>query len=175
MRFGELSWEVNKLIGPARFPYDKIARMDFSKITENLFIGTTPRKDEYDVLRELGVNLVINMRLEKRPRKDSHHPPLKFLWLPTIDSPGFVIPIGFLIRGVHAALETICNGGKVYAHCQRGRHRGVAMGASILVALGYAPQEAMDLIKVQRPVADPEIFYIRSRILRFANAWQTVD
>jgi len=51
----------------------------------------------------------------------------------------------------------------------------VAMGASILIALGYAPQEAMDLIKAQRPIADPEAFYIRSRILRFAHAWQSVD
>jgi hypothetical protein len=37
-----------------------------------------------------------------------------------------------------AALETIRQGGKVYAHCQRGRHRGVAMGAAILIALGYS-------------------------------------
>jgi dual specificity MAP kinase phosphatase len=86
-----------------------------------------------------------------------------------------VIPIRFLIRGVQAALETIQAGGKVYAHCHKGRHRAPAMGASILIALGYAPQEAMDLIKAQRPIADPEAFYIRSRILRFAHAWQSVD
>jgi hypothetical protein len=86
-----------------------------------------------------------------------------------------VIPIRYLIRGVQAALETIRSGGKVYTHCQRGRHRGVAMGASILIALGYDPDQAMELIKVQRPVADPDIFYIRSRILRFARAWQRID
>ena len=149
--------------------------MDFSKITESLFIGTTPRKDDYDLLRDLGVHLVINMRFEKRTPRDAHNPPLKFLWLPTIDSPGLVIPIRCLVRGVHAALETIHSGGKVYAHCQRGRHRGVAMGASILIALGCDPEEAMDLIKTQRPIADPDVFYIRSRILRFANAWQTID
>jgi len=28
---------------------------------------------------------------------------------------------------------------------------------------------------VQRPIADPEIFYIRSRIHRFARAWQSID
>jgi len=149
--------------------------MDFSKITDTLFIGTTPRNEDYDLLRDLGVRLVINMRFEKRPPNERCYPPLKFLWLPTIDSPGFVIPICCLVRGVHAALETIQNGGRVYAHCQRGRHRGVAMGASILIALGYDPQEAMDLIKAQRPTADPDLFYIRSRILRFARAWQTCD
>lgn len=145
--------------------------MDFSKITDNLFIGDTPRKDEYDHLRDLGVRLIINMRFEKRPAQDLHQPPLNLLWLPTIDSPGLVIPIRFLVRGVHAALATIREGGKVYAHCAKGRHRGVAMGAAILIALGYEPDGAIELIKIRRPTADPDAFYIRSRILRFARAW----
>ncbi|HEY5158922.1 MAG TPA: dual specificity protein phosphatase [Anaerolineales bacterium] len=149
--------------------------MDLSEITDNLFIGTTPRNDEIELLHDLGVRLVINMRFEKRPPRQPHDLPIKFLWLPTIDSPGLVIPIRSLIRGVHAALETFKTGGKVYVHCQRGRHRGVAMGASILIALGYEPQEAMDLIKAQRPIADPDVFYIRRRILRFVHVWQMVD
>jgi protein-tyrosine phosphatase len=149
--------------------------MNFSQITECLFIGDTPGADDYDLLRELGVRLVINMRFEKRPIIDLHSPPLDFLWLPTLDTPGLVIPIRFLIRGVQVALETFKEGGKVYVHCQRGRHRGAAMGASILIALGYDPDEAIELIKVQRPIADPNIFYIRSRILRFARAWQRID
>jgi hypothetical protein len=146
--------------------------MNFSRITDDLFIGETPHVLDYDYLRDLGVRLVINMRLERPPALDLHMPPLNFLWLPTFDTPGLVIPIRFLVRGVHAALETFKNGGKVYTHCQRGRHRGVAMGASILIALGMDPHEAMDLIKLQRPVADPDIFYIRQRILRFADTWQ---
>ena len=149
--------------------------MDFSQITDHLFIGDTPSRNDYDILRDLGVHLIINMRIEKCPARDQHRPPLHFLWLPTIDSPGLVIPIGFLVRGVHAALETIQAGGKVYAHCAQGRHRGVAMGAAILIALGYDPNQAMELIKAQRPSADPDMFYIRSRIFRFARAWQTID
>ena len=149
--------------------------MNFSQITDCLFIGDTPRAKDYDLLRELGVRLVINMRLEKRPAVDPHQPPLDFLWLPTVDTPGLVIPIRFLMRGVQEALETIQAGGKVYAHCHKGRHRGVAMGASILIALGYDPQEAIELIKAQRPIADPNIFYIRSRIWRFAEAWESAD
>ncbi|MGA2488750.1 MAG: dual specificity protein phosphatase [Anaerolineales bacterium] len=149
--------------------------MNFSQITETLFIGDTPRLGDYDLLRKMGVRLVINMRFEKRSQLDLHQPPLDFLWLPTVDTPGIVIPIRFLIRGVRAALETIQAGGKVYVHCHKGRHRGPAMGASILIALGYDPDEAIELIKLQRPIADPNAFYIRSRILRFARAWQTID
>ena len=149
--------------------------MDFSKITEELFIGRTPKAQDYDLLRELGVRLVINMRMEKLPSRQQTVAPIRYLWLPTIDSPGLVIPIRFLRRGARAALETIEAGGKVYAHCGKGRHRGVAMGAAILIALGQSPDSAMKLIKAQRPAADPDAFYIRSRILRFARQWQTVD
>ena len=149
--------------------------MDFSKITNTLFIGDTPHRDDYDLLRELGVRLIINMRFDRRPASDLYQPPLDFLWLRTFDNPLLPIPLRSLMRGVHVALETIRQGGKVYAHCQRGRHRGVAMGASILIALGYDPYEAIELIKVMRPIADPDIFYIRGRILRFARAWQTIE
>ena len=146
--------------------------MDFSPITDNLFIGTTPSSDDYDYLRELGVGLIINMRVESRPRKDPSTPPLCLLWLPTFDSPLIPIPIKSLVRGTAAALETIQSGGKVYAHCAGGRHRGVTMGAAILIAQGFDPHTAMTLIKQRRPIADPFAFYIRPRILKFAREWK---
>ena len=148
--------------------------MDFSKITDDLFIGTTPLTEDYQRLRDLGVRLVINMRWEHRLHPDPHAQPLSLLWLRTIDSPLFPIPIRALQRGALAALETIRAGGKVYAHCAGGRHRGVAMGAAVLIAQGHSPREAMDLIKAKRRVADPDIFYIRWRILRFARQWEGV-
>jgi len=146
--------------------------MDFSRITDDLFIGTTPLVKDYQRLRDLGVQLVINMRWEHRLRPDTHAQPLSLLWLRTIDSPFFPIPIRALQRGAWAALETIRTGGKVYAHCAGGVHRGVAMGAAVLIAQGHDPQEAMNLIKAKRCIADPHIFYIRQRILRFAQKWE---
>jgi protein tyrosine phosphatase (PTP) superfamily phosphohydrolase (DUF442 family) len=153
--------------------YDKIRGMDFSRISDDLFIGTTPAVSDYDRLRQLGVRLVINMRWEHRLRPDPQQPPLDFLWLRTIDSPFFPIPIRALLHGAQTGLEAIRAGGKVYAHCAGGRHRGVAMGAAILIAQGHDPQSAMQLIKSRRPFADPYVFYIRNRILRFASRWQT--
>ncbi len=154
------------------YPCGKIAPMNFSQITDGLFIGDAPEAADYPLLHDLGVRLVINMRLEKRLPPDSLRPPLNFLWLPTADNPLLPIPIRFLKHGVRLALEIIRSGGKVYAHCAKGRHRGVAMGAAILIAQGYDPDQAMQLIKVQRPIADPDIFYIRSRILKFARNYQ---
>ncbi len=146
--------------------------MNFSSITNDLFIGTTPTSEDYNHLRGLGVQLVINMRVEYRPRKDPHPTPLRLLWLPTFDSPLVPIPIKSLHRGASAALETIHNGGKVYAHCAAGAHRGVTMGACILIAQGHDPLAAMNLIKAKRQQADPFAFYIRPRILKFASQWK---
>lgn len=148
-----------------------MSRMNFSPITDDIFIGNTPALTDYDQLRALGVRLIINMRFSLGPKPDSHHEPIATLWLPSLDSPFFPISIPKLIRGAQTALATIRDGGKVYTHCAYGRHRGVAMGACILIAQGYAPHDAMQLIKERRIVADPFAFYIRSRILKFANEW----
>jgi hypothetical protein len=102
--------------------------MDYSKITDDLFIGTTPTVPDYEHLRELGVRLVINMRWEFRPPPDLYDPPLHFLWQRTFDSPLIPIPMQALKRRARAALETIREGGKVYVHCAARRHRGVALG-----------------------------------------------
>jgi protein tyrosine phosphatase (PTP) superfamily phosphohydrolase (DUF442 family) len=145
--------------------------LDYSKITEELFIGTTPTPSDYDLLRSLGVGLVINMRAERRPFPDLSIQPLNFLWLPTVDWPLLPIPITMLKRGAQLALETIQAGQRVFTHCAEGRHRGVAMGAAVLIARGFSAEEAMRLIASQRKTADPKVFYIRSRILRFAQQW----
>ena len=54
---------------------DTIPRMDYSRITEDLFIGTTPSVKDYDQLRDQGVRLVINMRFTYGPRPDPHESP----------------------------------------------------------------------------------------------------
>src|SRR5512135_3046279 len=127
---------------------------NFSNITDDLFIGTTPLVSDYDGLRELGIQLIINMRLTRSPFPDTHHKPIKLLWLRTIDSPFFPIPIAKLMTGARAALETIESGGKVYVHCAGGRHRGVAMGSCVLIAQGYDPESAMKLVVERRLIAD---------------------
>lgn len=145
---------------------------EFSSITDNLFIGNTPLASDYDGLRELGVQLIINMRFSRGPYPDPHHTPIRLLWLRTIDSPLIPIPVSKFVTGARAALETILLGGKVYVHCAYGRHRGPAMGSCVLIAQGYKPDEAMKLVMERRRVADPTIYYIRSRILKFAEEWQ---
>jgi protein tyrosine phosphatase (PTP) superfamily phosphohydrolase (DUF442 family) len=146
--------------------------MNYSKITDNLYIGTTPRSNHYESLHKLGISLVINMRVGLPPRRDPHYPPMKTLWLPVIDSPFIPIPIRAFQKGVVVALKEIDQGGVVYAHCSRGRHRGPAMGACILIAQGMSIEDAMQLIKQQRPVSDLQNWYIQRRIMKFARTWK---
>ena len=146
---------------------------NFSQITNDLFIGSMPSVNHYDQLRELGVRLIINMRFSLGPQPDLSDAPIKTLWLRSLDNPIFPISIHKLMRGAQSAIETIREGGRVYAHCAYGRHRGVAMGACILIAQGYDPETAMKLIADRRAVADPYAYYIKPRILKFAKQWHT--
>jgi hypothetical protein len=145
---------------------------NFSHITDDLFIGTTPLASDYDGLRELGIQLVINMRFTRSPYPDPHETPIRFLWLRTIDSPFFPLSVSKLISGARAALEPILLGGKVYVHCAYGRHRGPAMGSCVLIAQGYEPEAAMKLIAKRRSIANPSAYYIRPRIMKFAREWK---
>ncbi len=149
--------------------------MNYSKITDQLYVGTTPKKEDFTTLHELGVDLVINMRFGRPPLRDPLIPPVRSLWLPVIDSPIFPIPMRALHRGVLEALKVIDAAGVVYTHCSRGRHRGPAMGACILIAQGMTFQQAMELIKQQRPAADPHMWYIERRIRKFAELWNKGD
>lgn len=146
--------------------------MDYSKITDNLYIGTTPKSRDYVLLHQLEVKLVLNMRIGLPPVRDPIAPPMKSLWLPTVDSPLFPIPMQALMKGVIAACEVIHQEGVVYAHCSHGRHRGPAMGACILIANGMDPGQAMDLIEHHRPAADLHTWYIQQRIMKFATLWR---
>ena len=146
--------------------------MNFSEISDDLIVGTTPSVEDYRELANLGVRMIINMRAEYRPRPDPHVPPMILVWLPSVDSFLFPISIQKLKRGARSALDIIRDGSRVYVHCAYGVHRAAAMGSCILIAQGYDPQSAMDLVRAKRPQADPYAFYIRPRILKFAAEWE---
>ena len=146
--------------------------MNFSAITDSLYVGTPPQTEDFNTLHELGVTLVLNMRIRRWPYPGRHSPPIRRLWLPTFDFPLLPIPIKTLRRGVSAALEVLETGDKVYVHCTGGVHRSVAMAATILIAQGHSVQGAIQLLKDRRPVADPDAWYIQRQIKRFARSWE---
>ena len=64
------------------------------------------------------------------------------------------------------------NGDSVLVHCKEGIHRSVAQAACVLIGMGYTADEAMQLIKEKRAVADPYARHIQSRIQKFEEYWQ---
>ena len=142
--------------------------MDISKITDYLYVGTQPKDiGAYGVLHDLGITLIINMRAEHEPRDDPLSPPIETIWLETHDRPSEPIPIKVFFEGVEKALFAMEAGGKIFVHCAGGRHTHVAMAAAILIVKGHSAQSAMELLKSQRPEADPEAEHIRQRIEEF--------
>ena len=145
--------------------------MDISKITDVLFVGTQPQGSDYEILHELGIELIINMRAEQAPYPDPLDPPIRTIWLQTHDNALMPIPRSALLEGVEAALPLVQEGRRVLAHCRAGRHRSVAMAAAILIALGHSAEEAMAMLKAKRPEADPDEWHIKRRIEKFEAYW----
>src|SRR5437773_5981463 len=146
--------------------------MDISPITNDLYISSQPESEHAAELGVLNIGLIINMRAEPRPHAVYGTPPFSSLWLRTYDF--FLTPIRMatLEQGAQAALAAIGRGQRVLVHCQRGRHRSVAMAAAILIAQGYTARDAMRLIAEKRPTADPQAWHIRRQIEAFERHWQ---
>jgi len=143
---------------------------DISQVTEYLFISAWPKGEHVEEILSLGIRLILSMHW-RRPSKTLGNPPVRLLWLPTFDTPFTPIPIKTLRRGVEAAKPVIEGGGKVLVHCQAGVHRSVAMASCVLIGMGYTAEDAMQLIKEKRPVADPYVWYLRRRIEKFEREW----
>jgi protein tyrosine phosphatase (PTP) superfamily phosphohydrolase (DUF442 family) len=154
---------VKNLLGP-----------DISRITDYLYVSAWPEGEHADEILALNIRLILSMHWQ-RPSKSLNHPPLRVLWLPTVDTPITPLPIGTLRRGVEAALPVIGEGAGVLAHCKAGVHRSVAMASCVLIGMGYTADSAMHLVKEQREVADPFAGYIQSRIRRFESDWHRRD
>lgn len=145
--------------------------MDISRITDYLYIGGLPHPEDAEALHALNIRLIISMCGDIGPAKVLTQPPFRLLWLRTFDTPFTPVPIKLLMAGVQAALPIIDEGGCVFTHCARGRHRSVVMGAAVLIAMGYSAHEAMKLIRIHREAADPQIWYIQRRIKKFEKEW----
>ncbi len=152
-------------------PPSQPALPDISKITDYLYISAFPEAEHAETIRALNVQLIISMPLQ-RPKHEVRMTPVRWLHLRTIDSPLTPLPIWLLRRGVRAALPVIQEGYGVLVHCKAGVHRSVAMACCILIGMGYSAEEAMKLVKEKRPVADPDVWYIRSRIEKFEKSWR---
>ena len=148
--------------------------VDISQITDYLYIASLPKAEDAEDIRARNVTLIINM-IFIRPPEVYTQPPFHMLTLRTFDFPLLPIPIDKLKKGVETALPYIQKGESVLIYCRAGRHRSVAMGACILIAMGHTADEAMQLLREGRQVADPHAGHIKRQIRKFEEEWRTQD
>lgn len=148
--------------------------MDISQITDYLYIASLPGAEDAQAVRDRNVRLIINM-IFVRPPEVYTQPPFRMLTLQSFDFVLLPIPIRKLEKGVEVALPVIQDGGSVLIYCRAGRHRSVAMGCCILIAVGHTADEAMQLVREGREVADPHAGHIERQIRRFEEHWQTQE
>ncbi len=145
--------------------------MDFSQITDQLYIAAHPKAENAFILRDLNVRLILNM-IFIPPADVYQNPPFRMLTLRTFDSIFLPIPIGKLVKGVEAALPVMENGESILVYCRQGRHRSVAMASAVLIGRGFSADEAMQQIKAKRSKADPYAWHIQRRIRKFERVWR---
>lgn len=145
---------------------------DISKVTDYLYVGSKIMKENAAVLKVFNFNLIISMIGQLLPDEVYTLPPFKTLWIKTYDTFFTPISVKKLLIGVTAALPIIQNKGKVLVFCMLGKHRSIAMAASILISMGHTSEDAINLLTSARKAADPRRWYIRSQIIAFEKYWQ---
>ena len=146
--------------------------MDVSQITNLLYIAAHPKAEHADEIQAMNVRLILNM-IFIRPAEVYRQPPFQMVTLRSFDSIFLPISINKLTRGVEAALPVLEAGNGVLVYCREGRHRSVAMAASVLIGSGFSADEAMEMIKSKRTKADPYAWHIQRRIRKFEQVWTT--
>lgn len=149
----------------------KDAPLEYSQITDDLYIGAWPTKYNVDTIHTLGITLLLSTILESVD-KELGQPPLRLVKMRMSDAipkrPYY--PTKTLMRGVNASMAAFDNGEKVMVFCKSGRHRSVTTACCILIGRGYPAEEAISLVESKRPQADLNDA-LRKRIETFEQAW----
>ena len=123
--------------------------MEYSIITENLYVGMQPDLDLKDELAALGITASVNLRDEY---DDEVHGLTfsRYCYLPTVDEKPPVLED--LQKGVDFIADVIDQGGKVYIHCAAGVGRAPTMAAAYLISQGFEVEDAIRTIHQKRPI-----------------------
>jgi protein tyrosine phosphatase (PTP) superfamily phosphohydrolase (DUF442 family) len=137
--------------------------MDMTWVTDRIAVGGGIWNDEnMAALVKLGVTHIINMQIEFDDRPLAQGYPVQVLHNPT-DDDFLPKPPQLFQNGVQFALEALDEPeSKVYVHCAAGVHRAPMMTLAILRVLGWALDDAKELILQQRYVVDFADVYVES-------------
>ena len=145
--------------------------MDITWVTDRIGVGGGIwSADNMAVVSRAGITHIIDMQIEfdDRPLAKPHG--IDVFWNPVDDDFEFKPPEVF-DRGVKFALAALEDPkAKLFIHCAAGVHRAPMMMLALLGVMGWAVEDAMDVIEERRPVADFAEVYVRS-VEAFLKGW----
>lgn len=137
--------------------------MDMTWVTQRIACGggIWIEAKMMEVVRQ-GVTHIIDMQAEFDDTPLAEPYGVEVLWNPTDDDFQFKEP-ELLRRGVEFGLKALEDPqAKLYIHCAAGVHRAPMMTLAVLRADGWELHEAMDLLRMRRPVVDLADVYVAS-------------
>ena len=149
----------------------KDAPLDYSQITDDIYIGAWPTKYHRETIISLGVTLIVATILESAD-KELNEPPLRLVHTRAIDfGSRLFYPTGQILKGVETAVSAIGNGHKVMVYCKAGRHRSATMTACVLVGLGHPADEAITIVRAGRDAVEINEAHSKA-IHKFEQTWK---
>jgi protein-tyrosine phosphatase len=149
--------------------------MDMTWVTDRIAVGGGIWTDEkmIEVVRA-GVTHIIDMQIEWDDTKLAEPYGIRVLWNPTDDDFRPKAPELFQ-RGVDFALKALDDPEtKIFIHCAAGVHRAPMMTLALLRAIGWELNDAIEVIEVQRPVADFAQVYVDS-VEEFMKSYEAAE
>lgn len=123
----------------------------FQEVTEGLYLGSTPwREEDKEELYENDIRCIISLEGENDKAPVGAE---LFLWLPLVDN---TAPTMDQLRiGIRTIDELLRLGKRVFVHCRFGVGRAPTMVAAHFVKHGMSVEEAVAYVHKVRPLANP--------------------
>jgi len=137
--------------------------MDMTWVTDRIAVGGGIWTDEKMVeVARAGITHIIDMQIEWDDTELARPYGIRVLWNPT-DDDFQPKPPELFQRGVEFALAALDDSeSRLFIHCAAGVHRAPMMTLAVLRAMGFGPDDALDMIESRRRVADFADVYVES-------------
>ena len=145
----------NRAPGVRNFLSDMRSALNFDWVDERLAVGGRfPMEAAEQLARREGIGAIVDLRVESRDDEVAlREHGLEFLHLPTEDC--CAIATRMIDDGVEWVRARVDGGTRVLIHCEHGIGRSALLALCTLVARGTEPLDAMNRVKVARPVVSP--------------------
>jgi protein-tyrosine phosphatase len=149
--------------------------MDMTWVTDRIAVGGGIWTDDKMMeVVDAGITHIIDMQIEWDDTRMAAPYGVKVLWNPT-DDDFRAKPPELFQRGVEFALAALDDAEtRLFIHCAAGVHRAPMMTLAVLRAMGFALDDAMEMIQSRRSAVDFADVYVHS-VEEFMRSYEAVE